>query len=83
MLALQLQFLRLLFVVLAHEDQGVKGQHASDLGADVDCEHHVVVLGSEASDELLAVEVGKQIDDLLEEEHDLVVCWQLALLNVL
>lgn len=61
----------------------MQGQHASDLGADVDCEHHVVVLGSEASDELLAVQVGKQIDDLLEEEHDLVVCWQLALLYVL
>jgi hypothetical protein len=82
LLALQLQLLRLLLVVLTHEDQGVQGQHASDLGADVDREHHIVVLGREASDQLLAVQVGKQIDDLLEEEHDLVVCWQLALLHI-
>ena len=82
LLALQLQLLRLLFVVLAHEDQGMQGKHAADLGADVDREHHVVVLGCEAADQLLAVEVGKQIDDFLEEEHDLVVRWQLALFHI-
>ena len=60
----------------------MQGQHAADLRADVHCEHHVVVLGREAADQLLAVQVWQQVHDLLQQEHDLVVRWQLPLLHV-
>jgi hypothetical protein len=82
LLTLLLEFLGLLLVVLADEDEGVQGEHAPHHRADVHCEHHVVVLGRETLNQLLAVEVGQEIYDLLQQEHDLVVGRQLTLLHV-
>jgi len=60
----------------------VQCEDAPDHGADVDCEHHVVVFGCEAFDQLFAVEVGQQVDDFLKKEDDLVVCGKAPFLYV-
>lgn len=60
----------------------MQGQHTPDHATHVDCVHHVVVLGCEAFDELVAVEVGQQVYNLLQQKDYLVVCWQLAFLHV-
>jgi hypothetical protein len=82
LLSLLLQVPLLLLVALGDEDERVQGQHAAHHGADVDREEHVVVLGREGTHEVLAVEVGQQIDDLLQQEHHLVVGRQPALPHV-
>lgn len=82
LLALQLQLLRLLLVILAYEDECMQGQHASHHPAYIHCEHHIVVLGRKGTDQLLTVQIGKEVDDFLEEEDDLVVGRQLSLLYV-
>lgn len=60
----------------------MKGNHAPDHPTDVDCEHHVVVLGCKTADQLLAVQIGEEVNDFLKKEHDLVVCWEFAVLDV-
>jgi hypothetical protein len=82
LLPLQLQLLRLLLVILPHEDERMQGEDTSYHGAYIDCEHHIVVLGREGTDQFLAVQIGKQVDDLLQQEDDLVVGWQFSLLHV-
>lgn len=57
-------------------------EDASHHRADVDCEHHVVVFGREAFDQLLAVQIGQQVDDFLKKEDNLVVCGKTTLLHV-
>ena len=60
----------------------MQGKHAADHGADVNCEHHVVILGCKTADKILAVQVGQKVDDFLKKEHYFVVCWQLAVPDV-
>lgn len=58
LLQFDLAFLHFLLVVLAHEHERVQGQDAAGHRADVDREHHVVVLGGVSLDELLGVQIG-------------------------
>ena len=82
LLPLFFKVLLLLLVVFGNEDESVQGKDAPNHGADVDCEHHVIVLGCETANQVFTVEIGQEIHDFLEEEHDLVVGWQLLFSHV-
>ena len=58
-------------------------QHASYHCTDVYCEHHVVVFGCKAFNEVLIIEIWQQVHNLLEQKHDFVVGWQFSIANIL
>ena len=60
----------------------MQGKNTSDHGADIDCEHHVIVFGCKTANQVFTVEVGQKVDDFLEEEHDFVVGRKLLLSHV-
>ena len=60
----------------------MKRKYAPDHGANVDGKHHIVVLGCETANQVLAVEVGKQIDNFLKQKDYFVVGWELAFSHV-
>lgn len=82
LLALQLQLLRFFLVILSHKNEGMQGQHTSYHGAYIYCEHHIIVFSRKGTNQLLAVQIGKQVDDFLQEKDNFIVGWQLSLLHV-
>ena len=74
--------LLLLLIVLGNKDKGVQGKDAPDHSADVYCKHHVIVFGCETANQVFTVEVGQEIHNFLEEEHDFVVGRQLLLSHI-
>jgi len=60
----------------------VEGKDASYHSTNVDCKHHIVVLGCKTADQVFAVEVGKQVHYFLKQKNDFVVWRKLAFSHI-